>query len=486
MMTPRRNFLKAVGGAITGAAIGSQLAGCASFTAGVGGARKKPRNILFLMTDQHLHTAMGHAGDRNALTPTLDALAESGTAFNWAYCQDPVCVPSRNSILMGRYSRSTGAWTNSHNSSRDFPSFPSHLRSKGYKSACCGKLHVHGRTDIDWDVYKQVGGHSTPSDNPDHLVLPGAINSKDPLGAPHEVPEEGHSEWHAKEDAIAFMKEHKDVPWVLQCSMNKPHPAFQPPQKYWDMIDRSKLKIPRYPEDDLDDANPRHWSRMGGRKLQNINDEQVLDAFQGYYGNIAFCDAMFGEVLDALDELGLRDETLIVYTADHGEMLYRHRLWTKFCFYEESVHVPLIMSLPGWVPADRRCEALIELVDLFPTFMDLLEFDTPETVQGKSFLPTLTGETETHRDFVRAEFHHGRDRDNPMRMQFDGRFKFIDNGPDTPPELFDLKQDPQEIENIAGEPRHQDMIKKLTSDLREWGKQDVVATEIKGASKKGR
>ena len=216
---------------------------------------------------------------------------------------------------------------------------------------------------------------------------------------------------------IAFMEENRDGPWFIQCSFRKPHPPFLPPQRQWDRIDRSNLIIPRYPADDLDDVNPALWQRPNGAsRAPELDDEVVLDAMQGYYGSLAYCDELFGQVLGVLDNLGLREDTLVVFTADHGEMLYDHRLWSKSNFFEQSVHIPLILSWPGQLEAGRS-EALAEHIDLFPTFTDLLSLETPDSVQGRSLAPVLRGEMESNRDMVHSEQSRG------FAMQFDGRWK---------------------------------------------------------------
>lgn len=435
---------------------------------------KRPRNLLFLMTDQHNADTMSCLGDPHAITPTLDGLAASGTSFSQAYCQDPVCVPSRASILTGRYVRSIGTLGNGYATNRELISFPQLLRSKGYKSACFGKLHLVGRNDLDWDELKEKTDLK-PKIPPGSVMVPGILNGTKPVGAPAPYGEEATNEWDAKERSIEFMKKHRDKPWVIQCSMHKPHPPWQPPKKYWDKINRDNFDIPVYPKDDLDDVNPRVSNLLNTRKLHNLPEEKIRDAIQGYYGNVAFCDAMFAQVLKALDELGLREDTVIIYTADHGEMLYAHGLWTKFNFFDESVRVPLIISYPGTVKAGVRSDALVELVDLFPTFMDLLGFETPPEVQGRSLMPVLTGKSAKHRDYVRSEFYYPVQK-KAMRMHFDGRFKFIDNDDEAPPELYDQKNDPREITNIADTDEHREHVKSICKELRTWAKQDTMTS----------
>ncbi len=424
---------------------------------------------------------MGHAGDSNAHTPNLDRLAASGAIFERAYTQNPVCVPSRNCILLGRYTHSSGVISNRHATPRDLITFPQHLRSKGYKTACFGKLHVWDHTDLDWD--EQRAAEFPLIDLETSKGTAGTFAGFNPLGQPASFPEEETSEWEATRDTVRFIEDNRDRPWMVQCSFSKPHPPFQPPQRYWDMIDRSKLEIPRYADNVLDDVNPMHWGRMTSRQVHDRTDEQILDGMQGYYGNIAFCDALFGEVLDALDRLGLREDTLVMYTADHGEMLYRHRLWAKGCFFEESAHVPLLISLPGEIPEGRKCSALIEQVDLFPTMMDFLGLETPEMVQGRSFIGAATGNSDSHREFVRGEYYYGPAKKDILRMQFDGRWKYIDNGPELKPELYDLENDPQELTNLSGEAEHQSRVEKLRNELNFWSQQDVVHSQPRNKPK---
>jgi len=160
----------------------------------------------------------------------------------------------------------------------------------------------------------------------------------------------------------------------------------------------------------------------------------------------------FGEVLRALDEMGLREDTLVLFTADQGEMLFDHRLWQKMTFFDMSVRVPLIVSWPGVLPQGKVTDALVEQIDLFPTLMDILGFPTPSSVQDRSLAPLLLGRTDKHRAVVYSKCA------NNMTMQFDGRYKYIDNGPEAAPELYDLRNDPWEITNIAGESAHKDDV----------------------------
>jgi arylsulfatase A-like enzyme len=444
----------------------------------------KKYNVLFLMSDQHGPDAIGYYGDQNALTPNLNRLALSGFSLRQAYCQSPVCVSSRNAILNGLYSHSNGVISNAFSGNTNMLSFPQVLRHNGYRTACFGKLHTPGREHLDWDVYIDDRERSR-SDMPEgSVVLAGTANLiNDPtIGAPDHFPRTTTYEWRAKENTIQFMRENQDKPWMIQCSMHKPHPPFQPPLEYWDKIDRSQLKIPGFPENDLEDCDPRYKRIMNGRGMWDMSREHILDGMQGYYGNLAFVDDMFGEVLDELDRLGLRENTLVVYVADHGEMLHQHGLWFKFVFFDASVRVPLILSFPGIIEEGEESDALVELIDLFPTIMELTGCETPDIVQGRSLISILTGKTRRHRKVVHSEFplpgmNEPGGEYHATMMLFDGRYKLIDNGPDASPELYDHRNDPEEFRNIAENSRQQHRVQKMMSELRDWNKQDAVPVQ---------
>ena len=481
MTTSRRRFLKSVAGTSLGGLLGA-AAGSPAHAQG----QVRPRNILLLMCDQLRFDGLGYAGNQFAVTPILDRLAASGVVFSRTYSQNPLCVPARTSLLLGRYCKSTGVLTNNDPPYREQVSFTQVLREAGFKTACFGKLHVQDRNDLDWNIVDDSrpsragarggarggggrgrrgrGGRGAAANTPEPEEQADAI----PVGRPAGFDEEFHPELHDMRRTIAFMEENREDPWFIQCSFRKPHPPFLPPQRQWDRIDRSSLVIPRYPADDLEDVNPALWQRPNGaNRAPILDDEIVLDAMQGYYGSLAYCDELFGQILGVLDHLELREDTLVVFTADHGEMLYDHRLWEKSNFFEQSVHIPLILSWPGRLEAGQS-DALAEHIDLFPTFTDLVGLETPDSVQGRSLGPVLRGEMESNRDMVHSEQSRG------FAMQFDGRWKFIHDGDAGEHELYDLQEDPREITNLAKVPGNAERIADLATELGAWLEQDAV------------
>lgn len=458
---------------------------CAVFPRAVAAAVQgsKPLNVLILMCDQYRPDALSHFGDPYAITPNLDRLAEQGVSFRQTYCQAPICVASRNSLLTGRYAHSTGVVTNGCLANPAQISFPQYLREKGYYTACFGKLHTPGREKQDWDYSHDTGSvrGSSPEENKKLLPMLFSNDGKHRLGAPSPLPETETQEWQAADATIDFLKQKHEKPWLVQCSLIKPHPPLQPPKRFWDMVDRSKLQIPekKYPAADLADANPRYLRRMKGRNLVNLPDDQILDAMQGYYGNIAFDDFLLGKMLQALDASGMREHTLVLFTADHGEMLDDHRLWTKMVYFDPSVRVPMIAHLPGRIQGGTQTHALVELIDIFPTITELLGFATPTSAQGRSFLRLAEGRTKVHKQAVYSEFPNipifkPDGSYNPTRMHFDGRYKVIDNGPEIDPELYDQAQDPLEIRNLCHESTQQERLRSTLDHLRAWAKQDAV------------
>lgn len=478
----RKDFLKT--GWASAAALGLSKARSSSvFGFGAKGI-KKPKHILFLMTDQHRPDALGFRGDPYAVTPALDRLAQEGMTFGRTYCPYPMCVASRMAILLGKYAHtmSSGSWGNRIRNF-DAVSFTERMQPAGWQTACFGKLHVHGRNRRDWTTLNELKAWSplTKIQGADHLEpyrvsdspqLRPRIFADLPYGAPSPYRKEAHYEWQVKEAVIQYMREHRDENWFLQCSFIKPHPPLNPPEEYWRKFERRSYLLPDDPVDVLADTHPSLAFRMQNRDLDNPSEQQIRDAMIGYYACLNFCDDMFAEVLAALDELGIREDTLVVYTSDHGEMLWDNRLWHKNVFFENSVRVPLLMRMPGLIPAGVQSEALVELIDFFPTFCELAGIPVPGDVQGQSLLPVLTGQREHHKDRVYSEAFYWGEDGGKVAMMFDGRYKIIDNGDRVDGEFYDLETDPREHRNAIHDPEHAGRAARMLAELRVWRARD--------------
>ncbi len=425
------------------------------------------------MTDQHRPTAGGWLGDPWVQTPHLDALAARGTVFERAHTPAPVCVPARQSLLTGRLPHAHGATGNAlpmHSSERTI----AHLaQDAGFATGAVGKMHFIGSDQHQgfatrWDIedYYALEPEAC-GDAASGMAAPGcfgkyipgqlegsAVEGPNPMrvhdgnydGRPSPFPAERHLEAHVTRQAVRFLEEHRDERWVLWCSYWKPHAPYTPPLEDWERYASLSLPVPDATGEELA-ALPEHLRRFRqATGVEHLDADGWRRCLAGYYGCVSFVDREAGTVLDALDALGLREDTLVIFTADHGEMMGAHSLLAKSNFYDESWRVPLIVSHPARQATPGRTQALACLTDLFPTIAESLDLPIPENVHGHSLLPVVTRERDTVRDHVFSELHV---RGGPYYGVRDSGWKLARYHDQT--QLFDLRADPEERNNVASE-----------------------------------
>lgn len=462
---------------------------------------KRP-NILWLTSDQQRWDTIHALGNPNIDTPNLDKLCAQGVAFTRAYCQNPICTPSRASFLSGRYPSSINANINGAvNTPEHCKLVPRYLADLGYYCGLLGKLHISSawenyeeRMDDGFTYYCNTlasGHHLRYENNPYRQWLEEkGVNWEDifttsPKNDYHwyreDAPEDLRQTAWLAEKAIEFIKERKDSdqPWMLSVNCYDPHPPYDAPldlvEKYMDR----DLSDPIFTEEDLqrDKALKKFFFQSSA---QPVSDKLRRNK-ASYYGMVELVDKHYGRIIDALDELGLRENTLIIYNSDHGEMLGDHGLTHKGCrFYEGLTHVPLIMSMPGTVAQGLQYDGITELTDIAPTIAQLCGFEV-ENTHGRSLMPALEGKPIAPRKFVRAEFYDtleidwgydglrdgGEEADmacSYATMYFDGKYKLnvyhgIHYG-----ELFDLENDPMEQDNLWEKPEYQELKLNLIMD----------------------
>jgi len=423
-------------------------------------------NVLWICTDQQRFDTIASLGNKNIRTPNIDALVASGVAFTHAYCQSPICTPSRASFLTGMYPSSVHGCANgnSHWDTRA-PMVTKLLADTGYDCGLAGKLHLaaaQGRVEPRGDDgYRVFRWSHDPRDQwpeghayREWLAEQGHDLSemrKDPASIP---PELHQTTWCANE-AIAFMTEEREGPWLMSVNMFDPHTPFDPPQPYADRYDADQMPGPLFRESDLDNQ-----TKLAGVDFQNsaITPEEMdaKDVQAKYYAMVELIDHNVGRMVDALEASGQAKNTLIIFMSDHGETLGDHGLLLKGCRFNEGlVRVPLIMSGAGVGVAGRTHEGLVELTDIAPTLLELAGLDIPERVQGKLLVPLLSEPEATHRDAVRCEYY----RALPPRpgnsfegtyatMYRDERYKLCVYHGHEYGELYDLENDPDEFENL--------------------------------------
>lgn len=422
----------------------------------------KQPNILFIQVDELAPQAMRLYGNKVAKTPHLDALAEKSKVFDAAYCNYPLCSPSRASMHAGRLPFSIGQWDNGAEFYADIPTFAHHLRNQGYSTTLCGKMHFigpdqyHGYEErLTTDIYPS--DFSWTSNWGEKIRKGGGIRMRNVTDAGPSV----RNLQQDFDDEVAFCglqklydlaRDPDDRPFLLTISYTQPHPPFVAPQEYWDRYSDDEIDMPRVPPIPYEELDPFNQAKYiaQGQHLYDLNDQRVRDSRRAYYAMMSYIDDRIGDIVATLEATGLDENTIIVFTSDHGEMLGERGMWMKDCFFEWSARVPLLISGPGIKPG--RSDAVASLVDLMPTLLDFAgaQLPLPTGQDGDSMKALLTGEDPDWKDEAIAEYA-GSGYPGPSRMVRRGRHKYWKTH-GLAPMLFDVVADPDELNNLSGHP----------------------------------
>jgi choline-sulfatase/uncharacterized sulfatase len=422
-------------------------------------------NVLFVMDDQHSARCLGGYGNDDVQTPNLDSLAEEGARFERAYCNNPICLPSRMCYLTGRYAHSLGIYGNYGGVPDDTISMPHHFRTNGYDTGGFGKMHIpvdwatHGfetRQDCDYADTRQW-----PEENDYYSYLKRLGYAEDyDMGVggsrnyPHsvfdsEIPAEHSVEaWTADRTIQWIDGRDGDDPFFAWMSFQRPHPPYAPPPEYTDLYDPDEIELP--PRDPGEFADkPGGWQNRAGN-MEGTSDEDLRQAVAYYYALITLIDEQIGRVLDHLEEQGELDNTIVAFVSDHGDFAGEHGFVRKNVGISEAVHrVPMIWRFPDGVDAGVVNEDLVESVDTFPTFCDLAGLPTPDPVQGRSLTDALTGGS-IDRDAVYCETpNHKTVRTEEYKLTH-----YVDNEDG---ELYHVAEDPWEHDNLYHDAEYADV-----------------------------
>ena len=437
-------------------------------------------NILWYCTDQQRFDTIAALGYSHVVTPVVDQLVQGGVSFTHAYCQSPICTPSRSSFMTGMYPSRVH---NTRNGNDTFPSSPPLitrlLADSGYHCGLVGKFHLQSsghrtepRMDDGYSFWKF--SHAPRDDwEEGHDYGDWVKQQGGDLDAlrDHEdrVPTELHQTTWASQRAMEFIRSREEGPWLLSVNIYDPHPPFIPPSSYANRFDPAAMPGPHFLPSDLVTQQALEAVDFQGEALEpEGHDARRCQAL--YYAMINQIDDQFARILETLEETGQRDNTVIIFTSDHGEMLGDHGLLQKGCrFYEGLVRVPLILSWPGRFLEDVRRDALVELLDLSATIVELGGLEQPEYMQGRSLVPLLTrGEQPDElRDFVRCEYFDALDphftggEGTFATMYRDRRYKLSVYHGHGLGELYDLEQDPWEHHNLWDDPGSQQLKARL-------------------------
>ena len=464
------------------------------------GEQVKRPNVLILMSDQHKRSCMGAYGDKVARTPNLDRLAEKSVRFTNAYCTNPVCTPARASLMTGLYSHNNEAQDNSSPYKPDHKTIAHHFDAAGYMTGLIGKMHwvdgqSHGfeyRLEFnDWfqylgpkmqlyadelsrpnsgaglpeieDLWAQVGDPWKGHTNQDDRKGPVAV------GRVSLLEEKDHFDEFVARESVKFLKRfgNGDQPFLLVSSFLKPHDPFMPAERFAKMFRAEDMELPE------------SWGKADKSKLPkevvsmievNRPTPELSDPMEAkkrmalYYSNLAQMDDCLGQVVQAVKDLGLENDTIICYFADHGEMLGELGLWQKFEFYEGSCGVPLLIRVPGI--AAGVCDTPVSLVSTCTTVAELAGVKLLSSNDGISLGPWIRN-PKTSQSYGPVYAEYGLNSKQPKAMLREGDWKFSYWAHDIP-ELYNLKTDPQELHNLAGEPEHAARVKDMCQRLRTW------------------
>lgn len=426
-------------------------------------------NILILMADEHAPQFSGVYGHPLVRSPNLDRFAGDGVTFDAAYCNSPLCVPSRMSFMTGRFPSAIGVYDNASPLASDTPTWAHLLRSVGYDVTLAGKQHfvgpdrLHGfRAQLAHDLHASAE-HPIWSWDDGVPPSPGTWTHLETSGPGTTV--EIETDDGVEAATLAYIREQatSDRPWALNASFIAPHFPFVVPEPYWSMYPLDDIDLPDIPAGHLEDQHPVYRTMRAMFGLEGVTEEQVRRARAGYYGLVTYLDDKIGRILAALDETGQTDDTIVVYTADHGEMNGEHGLWRKSVFYEHSARVPLIVRWPGTATRGRRVSEVVSLVDLVAMLADVAGVAPVTPFDGDSLAPLLAGPDPGWKDEAFSEYlAHG--VPGPMAMLRQGYLKLnYVHGAD--PELFDLATDPHELHDVSADPAYERAGADLRSQL---------------------
>jgi choline-sulfatase len=440
-------------------------------------------NILFVVFDQMSAQSLPCYGHSVVRAPHLQSLAERGVVFENAYCNAPLCSPSRFAMMTGHLPSRIGAYDNAAELLSSVPTFAHCLRALGYRTCLSGKMdftgadQLHGYEErLTTDLSPSDFGWTPNWERPEELqpwfhdlasvVDAGPYDHSLAMGYDEETCAQ----------AVRWLYEASGAderPWLLTVSLMHPHDPYLAKRTYWDWYEDEAIDLPRVPciEPEARDPHSRRLFAMYDRGEYAISEARLRRARRGYYGMIGYVDNLLGRVLAALDDLNQRDDTLIIATADHGDMLGERGLWYKMTFFERAVRVPLIICAPRRFEP-RRVTRHVSLVDMLPTLMSVADRTVPTPTDGMSLLPLAAGQDDNAPDTVYGEYL-AEGTSQPIFMIRRGPYKYIVCAGD-PPQLYDLAADPLEMENLADLPSHTAVSEAFAAEAaRKWDSEAI-------------
>ncbi|QBR03598.1 choline-sulfatase [Paraburkholderia pallida] len=461
----------------------------------------KPANILILMADQMTPSALRIHGNAVSRTPRIDALARDGVVFDSAYCASPLCGPSRFAFMAGKLPSKIGAYDNAAELPAQTLTFAHYLRAGGYRTVLSGKMHfcgpdqLHGFEErLTTDIYPADFGWVPDWDRPE--VRPSwyhnmsSVLDAGPCVRTNQLDFDDEVTFTVRQKLYDIARERQagsdTRPFCVVASLTHPHDPYAIPAQYWNLYRDEEIDLPRtMPGHEARDPHSQRLRHVCENDRTPPGEQQVRNARRAYYGALSYVDAQFGAMLDALEESGLADDTIVIVTSDHGDMLGERGLWYKMTFFENAARVPLIVHAPKRF-APRRVASSVSTIDLLPTLVDLAggthKTDWPDPVDGRSLVPHLVGDGG-HDEVFGEYFAEGAIA--PIVMIRRGAYKFIHTSVD-PDQLFDLSADPLELVNLADNPDHARTVTAFRAEIAARWDLDALRREVLASQRRRR
>jgi len=438
-----------------------------------------PPNVLFIAVDD-MNNDLACYGHPHVQSPNIDRLAKRGVKFDRAYCQFPLCSPSRSSIMTGLRPDTTRVFDLRYHFRQGLPNtvtMPQLFMKNGYFVARVGKIYHYGNpgdigTDglddrASWMERFNPAGRDKTALEPDimNYTPKRGLGSSMSFLADKTGKDVEHTDGKVALQTIKLLEKHKDKPFFIACGFYKPHCPWVTPKKYFDLYPMNEIQLPKISSDTPNDypplalASTRPWPYFG------VTHDQARECKRAYFAAISFVDAQIGRVLDAVDRLGLWENTIVVFWSDHGYHLGEHGLWFKQSCFEESARVPLIISVPGQKTTGEASPSPVELVDVYPTLADLAGLKAPKELEGVSLRPLI--------DNPRAKWNHAaftqvqRRKGVPGHSVRNAKWRYTEWGfGKEGEELYDQDKDPKELHNLARDPKYAGVVVQMKALLK--------------------
>ncbi len=437
-------------------------------------------NIVVIQADQLTAKVLSMYGGKTVKTPHMDDIAANGVTFLNSYCNNPVCGPSRASMMSGQLSSAVGCYDNAGEFLSSIPTFAHYLRFLGYRTCLSGKMHfvgadqLHGFEErLTTDIYPSDFGWTADWSKQEEPWAPSRMSLRSVVEAglckrSLQIDYDEEVCYQAVQKIYDYARLPEKQPFMLMASFTHPHNPFVTTEEFWNLYNHDEIDLPGVPHIPIAERDP--WSQRYAYTIRedehNVTEANLRNARHAYYGMVSYFDSLIGRIRKALDEGGFTDNTYVFVVADHGEMLGERGAWFKFLPFEWSARVPMIVTGPG-VKAGYVEEKAVSLVDLLPTMTELASDGKgvafADRVDGRSLVQMMHGDNSGRPDDVMIEFTGEGVYSPALIIRRDG-IKYIHCRTD-PPMMFDLKNDPQELKNVAEDPNYADIAADLRREV---------------------